>query len=617
MNILLPIAPQDALGQSPSPQTGTTSEGEATGFAEALTAALVMPVAGEAKPVATATTSLQSDGSLIEAAQQGGDEAAPFWKNQPLDGEARSGVPSPGSEAQAGLHDPSQHDGTAEQGKDRTLPPDPGNNLIDNADVAEVQTQTVKVETSRSGREEGRAPFAPGYELPSRAGDNGVALTGGPDHRTHVPQDVVRAGVVDGQRAGQMPTAGSDTQRISEIGLTKHLRSDPIIGHPKASPTPATGLSLTGQEQAVASQREPSSALLLIAQQTRSAGVVTDPASSARLTAGLEPNPSPTIAADQATVGGAPPLPVTHRDPARPERHLAIKPDQTALAVGSGSPSDGLPEPILPPSRPSAARPTAVANADGLSTDASAKYGQSPADSSPSPSTSSPQNHAERLQASPLATQAKPTSAGTAVDPSLQAALTDVTAQPDVETGSSGRFQPFLAAEGDPYRLERLDLPATSGSSTRLPGAAAQPAASGQIALQIQHSASDGVDRVSLQLHPAELGSVDIELSFEGGGRLSALITAERPETLELLQRDSRLLERSLGDSGLKLGSDGLSFALKQDQQQQQPGQNFQQQAEAREQTSRADRAYDDAADIEQDPSVRRIDGLRLLDIET
>ncbi|MGI9506426.1 MAG: flagellar hook-length control protein FliK, partial [Geminicoccaceae bacterium] len=108
-----------------------------------------------------------------------------------------------------------------------------------------------------------------------------------------------------------------------------------------------------------------------------------------------------------------------------------------------------------------------------------------------------------------------------------------------------------------------------------------------------------------------------IELSFEGAGRISAVITAERPETLELLQRDSRLLERSLGDSGLKLTSDGLSFALKQDQQQQQPGQNFQQQAEARENASRAGRAYDDAADNEQAPSIRRIDGLRLLDIET
>lgn len=616
MNILLPIAPQDALGQSPSLETGTTPEGEGTGFAEALTAALVVPLPGEAKPVATAATSLQADGSLIEAAQQGGDEPLPFGKNQPLDGETRSGALGPGSEARGGLHDPLPHDGTADHGKDRTLPPDPENNLIENPDVADVQTQPVKAETSSPGREQGKASSAPGYDLTSRVGDNRVTLPSGPDHRNHVPQDVARAGFVDRQQAGQLPAAGFDNRHPVGTALTEHLRSDPATSHPRASAAPAMGPGLNDQEQADALQRGQSSSLLLMAQQTRSAGI-TDPASSARLIAGSEPSPLPTIAADQATVGGAPPLPVAHRDPTRPEGHLAIKPDQAALAVGSGSPSDGLPEPILPPSRPAAARPTAAINADGLSTVASATLGQSPADPSFSPSTSSPQNQAERSQASPLATQAKPVSAGAAADPSLQAALADVAAQPDVEAGGSERFQPFLSAEVDPYRLERLDLSATSGASTRLPGAAAQPAASGQIALQILHSASDGVDRVSLQLHPAELGSVDIELNFEGGGRLSALITAERPETLELLQRDSRLLERSLGDSGLKLASDGLSFALKQDQQQQQPGQNFQQQAEARENASRADRAYDDAADIEQDPSVRRIDGLRLLDIET
>ena len=98
---------------------------------------------------------------------------------------------------------------------------------------------------------------------------------------------------------------------------------------------------------------------------------------------------------------------------------------------------------------------------------------------------------------------------------------------------------------------------------------------------------------------------------------MSALITAERPETLELLQRDSRLLERSLGDSGLKLGNDGLSFALKQDQQQQQHGQSFQEQAQARQAAFRAGRAYDDTANTEETPSTLRVEGLRLLDIET
>jgi hypothetical protein len=51
------------------------------------------------------------------------------------------------------------------------------------------------------------------------------------------------------------------------------------------------------------------------------------------------------------------------------------------------------------------------------------------------------------------------------------------------------------------------------------------------------------------------------------------MIAADRPETLDVLQRDSRALERSLQDAGLRLADQGLNFSLRQDhRQQQQPG---------------------------------------------
>ena len=144
------------------------------------------------------------------------------------------------------------------------------------------------------------------------------------------------------------------------------------------------------------------------------------------------------------------------------------------------------------------------------------------------------------------------------------------------------------------------------------------PSPGNQIALQIIRHLPDGVDRLSVHLQPADLGSVDIQLTFDATGKLSALISAERPETLELLQRDGRLLERSLGDSGLKLSSDGLSFSLKQEHQQhQQHGQSFHEQARTRQASIEADRAYDGAADPGPATSAKRIEGLRLLDIRT
>ncbi len=201
-------------------------------------------------------------------------------------------------------------------------------------------------------------------------------------------------------------------------------------------------------------------------------------------------------------------------------------------------------------------------------------------------------------------------------DSAAQTAAVDGGFRSIVEFGGFDRLQSVLPVEGPSLDGMRYEAASNLGQSKAQAPLTHVPAGA-QIALQIVRSLPEGVDRFSVHLQPAELGRVDIQLDFEGGGRLSALITAERPETLELLQRDSRLLERSLGDSGLKLASDGLSFALKQDQQQQQQGQGFQEQAQARQAAVRAGRAYDDTLDTEQVPSARRVDGLRLLDIKT
>ena len=197
-----------------------------------------------------------------------------------------------------------------------------------------------------------------------------------------------------------------------------------------------------------------------------------------------------------------------------------------------------------------------------------------------------------------------------------QTMVADGSLRLNTELGGFDRLQSVLSAEGTPLDNLRFEAASNLGQS-RPQASPAHAPASTQIALQIVRSLPEGGDRLSVHLQPAELGSVDIQLNFEGGGRLSALITAERPETLELLQRDSRFLERSLGDSGLKLASDGLSFALKQDHSQQQHGQGFHEQAQTRQTASRAGRAHDDTPDTEQVPSAMRVDGLRLLDIET
>lgn len=87
----------------------------------------------------------------------------------------------------------------------------------------------------------------------------------------------------------------------------------------------------------------------------------------------------------------------------------------------------------------------------------------------------------------------------------------------------------------------------------------------GQISVQIQRAAEEGGGRVSIQLRPEELGRVGVDLDIQHDGHVLAVITADRPETLEALRRDSAALERALQDAGLKTDQQSLSFNLRGD----------------------------------------------------
>lgn len=98
-----------------------------------------------------------------------------------------------------------------------------------------------------------------------------------------------------------------------------------------------------------------------------------------------------------------------------------------------------------------------------------------------------------------------------------------------------------------------------TGNSQTLPAQTSE-----MIALQIQRNASAKIDTFTLQLDPADLGRMDIELKFGNDGSLKAHLTVERPETLAMLQKDSVQLERLLQQSGLNTDGQSLSFDLRQ-----------------------------------------------------
>lgn len=131
--------------------------------------------------------------------------------------------------------------------------------------------------------------------------------------------------------------------------------------------------------------------------------------------------------------------------------------------------------------------------------------------------------------------------------------------------------QPQVAANAAPAALPvHANAPTDPASQIQnlmnTPRAAAVPTAASttfdQVAVQITKAAADGLDKISIQLKPESLGRIDVQLQVTHDGRVNATIGAHRQDTLDLLQRDSRSLERALNDAGLRADAGSLSFNL-------------------------------------------------------
>lgn len=86
-----------------------------------------------------------------------------------------------------------------------------------------------------------------------------------------------------------------------------------------------------------------------------------------------------------------------------------------------------------------------------------------------------------------------------------------------------------------------------------------------QVAMKMSATAKDGGGKVTIRLSPEELGKVDIRMEISKEGLVRAVVAVDRPETLELLQRDAKGLERVLQDAGLQTDGESLEFDLRGD----------------------------------------------------
>lgn len=134
-------------------------------------------------------------------------------------------------------------------------------------------------------------------------------------------------------------------------------------------------------------------------------------------------------------------------------------------------------------------------------------------------------------------------------------------------TANSAPAPDKAASPDQPITLTSISQ-ADAAAMRALPAQAAAPPAQpalpvGAIAMQVAAQARAGSSRFEIRLDPPELGRVDVRLDVGRDGTVQTRMVVERAETLDLLQRDARALERALNNAGLKTDDGSLNFSLK------------------------------------------------------
>jgi flagellar hook-length control protein FliK len=115
------------------------------------------------------------------------------------------------------------------------------------------------------------------------------------------------------------------------------------------------------------------------------------------------------------------------------------------------------------------------------------------------------------------------------------------------------------------FGFTALAATAASNDTGSAPSSAAATAAVpiAGLAVAIASRAQAGSNQFDIRLDPPELGRIDVRLAVDHNGQVTTHMTAERADTLDLLQSQQPQLERALEQAGLKTAENGLQFTLR------------------------------------------------------
>jgi hypothetical protein len=159
--------------------------------------------------------------------------------------------------------------------------------------------------------------------------------------------------------------------------------------------------------------------------------------------------------------------------------------------------------------------------------------------------------------------KAQPDGTGHPVGDASPAALSLTAGEPEkfvVKSGTSSEVS-ALAIRGE---VPQATLSGSASSQVSRADQAQPAAPADQIApalVGILHK-PDGQQSVTVRLQPAELGQVQIRIDQTGVGAAHIDITAERPETLQMLQRDEPRLQQVLDQAGVLTAGRTVSFQV-------------------------------------------------------
>jgi flagellar hook-length control protein FliK len=101
---------------------------------------------------------------------------------------------------------------------------------------------------------------------------------------------------------------------------------------------------------------------------------------------------------------------------------------------------------------------------------------------------------------------------------------------------------------------------ATPATASAHPAQAAAPVAQLAPALVTLAKTVDGAQQMTVRLHPADLGMVQVRIQRAASGVTQIDITADKPATLQALQRDQAALHRTLDQAGVPAAGRTVSF---------------------------------------------------------